>query len=276
LAFVAAFGRSGSTQRDLVFLLGVLSAVVLSVLSKQFLRNKSTTVIYVLLFTSLILVAFTYQIFIGDFLIANFRVPESINNLLAVVRTSGRMLWPVTYLLIALVVVLVSRNLRREVASGLIVLVLFFQVFESVGAVGITKSMFTRSGPTEILASPLWETFGKKYQNVAIVLPNDNPILYPTNPDFAAPEGSFLWREIGVFAVKHHMKLNSFYFSREPATQNQSEARVLTEVVNLGEYRSDTLYVFIDSKMWEIAKKQTQNEIQILDGINIVTNANVR
>jgi hypothetical protein len=276
LSFVAAFGRSGSAQRDLVFLLGVLSAVLYSALSKHFLSNKSTTVIYVLLFTSLTLIAFTYQIFIGDFLIANFTVPESINNLLAVVRTSGRMLWPVTYLLIALVVVLVSRNLRREVASGLIVLVLLFQVFESVGAVGITKSMFIRSGPTEILASPLWETFGKKYQNVAIVLPNDNPILYPTNPDFAAPEGSFLWREIGVFAVKHHMKLNSFYFSREPATQNQSEARVLTEVVNLGEYRSDTLYVFIDSKMWEIAKKQTQNEIQILDGINIVTNANVR
>jgi hypothetical protein len=182
------------------------------------------------------------------------------------------MLWPVTYLLIALVVVLVSRNLRREVASGLIVLVMLFQVFESVGAVGITKSMFTRSGPTEILASPLWETFGKKYQNVAIVLPNDNPILYPTNPDFAAPEGSFLWREIGVFAVKHHMKLNSFYFSREPTTQNGSEVKVLTEVVNLGEYRSDTLYVFIDSKMWEIAKKQNSAEslVQVLDLVPIL------
>jgi hypothetical protein len=272
LAFVAAFGRSGSTQRDLVFLLGVLNVVVFSALSKQFLLNKSTTVIYVLLFTSLTLIALTYQIFIGDFLIANFTVPESINNLLAVVRTSGRMLWPVTYLLIALVVVLVSRNLRREVASGLIVLVMLFQVFESVGAVGITKSMFTRSGPTEILISPLWETFGEKYQNVAIVLPNDNPILYPTNPDFAAPEGSFLWREIGVFAVKHHMKLNSFYFSREPATQNQSEVKMLTEVVNLGEYRSDTLYVFIDSKMWEIAKKQNSAEslVQVLDSVPIL------
>jgi hypothetical protein len=72
------------------------------------------------------------------------------------------------------------------------------------------------------------------------------------------------------------MKLNSFYFSREPVTQNQSEARVLTEVVNLGEYRSDTLYVFIDSKMWEIAKKQKQSEVQNLDGISIVTNANER
>jgi hypothetical protein len=272
LSFVAAFGRSGSTQRDLVFLLGVLSAVVFSALSKQFSLNKSTTVIYTLLFTSFILVAFTYQIFIGDFLIANFTVPESINNLLAVVRTSGRMLWPITYLLIGFLIVLTSRNFQRVYASGLIVLVLCVQVYESVGAVGITKSMFTRSGPSEILVSPMWDTLGEKYENIAIVLPNDNPILYPTNPDFAAPEGSFLWREIGVFAVKHHMKLNSFYFSREPTTQNGSEAKVLSATVNTGGYRKDTLYVFIDSNLWEIAKSMhgTFDLVGILDSIPII------
>ena len=272
LSFVAAFGRSGSTQRDLVFLLGVLSAVVFSVLSKHFSLNKSTTVVYVLLFTSLILIAFTYQIFIGDFLVANFTVPESIIKLLSVVRTSGRMLWPVTYMLIALVIVLVSRNFRRELASGFIVLVIFFQVFESVGAVGVTKSMFTRSGPTEVLVSPLWDTFGEKYQNIAIVLPNDGPILYPTNPDFAAPEGSFLWREIGLFAVKHHMQLNSFYFSREPTLQNESEARLLRTTVNTGEYRKDTLYVFIDSNMWEIAKQKDSGSafVEVLDSVPVL------
>ena len=272
LSFVTAFGRSGSTQRDLVFLLGVLSAVVFSVLSKHFSLNKSTTVVYVLLFTSLILIAFTYQIFIGDFLVANFTVPESIIKLLSVVRTSGRMLWPVTYMLIALVIVLVSRNFRRELASGFIVLVIFFQVFESVGAVGVTKSMFTRSGPTEVLVSPLWDTLGEKYQNIAIVLPNDGPILYPTNPDFAAPEGSFLWREIGVFAVKHHMQLNSFYFSREPTLQNESEARLLRTTVNTGEYRKDTLYVFIDSNMWEIAKQKDSGSafVEVLDSVPVL------
>jgi hypothetical protein len=272
LSFVAAFGRSGSTQRDLVFLLGVLSAVVCSALSKHFLSNKSTTVIYVLLFTSLILIAFTYQIFIGDFLVANFTVPESIINLLSVVRTSGRMLWPVTYMLIALVIVLISRNFGREIASGFIILVIFFQVFESVGAVGVTKSMFTRSGPTEVLVSPLWDILGEKYQNIAIVLPNDGPILYPTNPDFAAPEGSFLWREIGVFAVKHHMQLNSFYFSREPISQNESEARLLRTTVNTGEYRKDTLYVFIDSNMWEIAKQKDSGSafVEVLDSVPVL------
>jgi hypothetical protein len=47
---------------------------------------------------------------------------------------------------------------------------------------------------------------------------------------------------------------------------------VLTEVVNLGEYRSDTLYVFIDSRMWEIAKKQNTAEslLQVLDSVPIL------
>jgi hypothetical protein len=150
--------------------------------------------------------------------------------------------------------------------------VLLLQVYESVGAIGVTKSMFTRSGPTEILASPLWETFGKKYQNVAIVLPNDNSILYPTNPDFAAPEGSFLWREIGMFASRHGMKLNSFYFSREPATQNESEAKVLSAIVDSGIYESDTLYIFIDSQMWESAKQKSSEFtfFGVLDSIPVL------
>jgi len=275
LSFVAVFGRSGSPQSELVFLLGVLSAVVYLELSRHFSQNKSQTVIYVLLFTSLSLIAFTYQIFIGDFLIADFIIPESINNLLSVVRTSGRMLWPITYILIGSLIVLTSRNLRRVYASGLIALVLCVQVYESVEAVGVTKSLFTRSGPTEILVSPLWETLGEKYQNIVIVLPNDGPMLYPTHPDFTPPEGSFLWREIGVFAVKHRMKLNSFYFSREPAMQNESEAKVLSATVNSGSYRSDTLYIFVDSQMWELAKQNlgSLSTLRILDSVPIVAPA---
>jgi hypothetical protein len=272
LSFVAAFGRFGSTQRDLVFLLGVLSAVVYSALSKHFWSNKSTTVIYVLLFTSLMLIAFTHQIFIGDFLIANFTIPESMNNLLAVVRTSGRMLWPVTYLLIALVVVLVCRNLRRELASGLIALVLCVQVYESAEAAAVTGSMFFRTGPEDYLKSPVWDDIGTEYENISIVLPNEGPILYPTNSDFAAPEGSFLWREIGQFAIQNQLNLNSFYFSREPTSQNKSDAGALAEIVVRGDYRDDTVYIFVDSEMWDLAKRNRVNEdlVGVLDGVPIV------
>jgi hypothetical protein len=273
LSFVAAFGRSGTPQTELVFLLGVLSAVVFSALSKQFSLDKSTIVIYVLLFTSLILVAFTYQIFIGDFLIANFTIPKGIDSLLSVVRTSGRMLWPVTYLLIGFLIVFTSRNFRRVYASGLIALVLCVQVYESAEAAAVTGSMFFRTGPEDFLKSPVWDDLGNEYQKISIVLPNKGPILYPTNPDFAAPEGSFLWREIGVFATKHHMKLNSFYFSREPTIQNESETKILSSAVNAGNYRLDTLYVFIDSSMWELAKQDLGSApiFRILDSVPIVT-----
>lgn len=271
-SFVVMFGRSGSTQRDLVLLLGVLSAVVYSALSEHFWSNKSTTVIYVLLFTSLMLIAFTYQIFIGDFLIADFTIPESINNLLSVVRTSGRMLWPITYLLIGALIVLTSQNFRKLIATGLLVLVLCMQVFESAEATAVTGSLFSRKGPEEFFRSPLWDKIAQKYRNVVIVLPNEGPILYPTNPDFVAPEGSFLWREIGLFAVQNHMSLNSFYFSREPASQNKTDSRAISEAVSQAKYRVDSVYIFIDSAMWDIAKKTNVNTdlIGVLDGVPIV------
>ena len=272
LSFVAVFGRSGTPQTELVLLLGALSAVMYSALSKQLSLNKSTTVIYAFLFTSLMLIGFTYQIFIGDFLIANFTIPVSVNNLLSVVRTSGRMLWPITYLLIGALIVFVGQNFRKLIATGLMVLVLCIQVFESAEATAVTGSLFSRKGPEEFLRSPLWDKIAQKYRNVVIVLPSEGPILYPTNPDFVAPEGSFLWREIGMFAVQNQMSLNSFYFSREPASQNKSDARAISEAVSQAKYRVDSLYIFIDSAMWDLAKKTNANTdlIGVLDGVPIV------
>jgi hypothetical protein len=271
-SFVAMFGRSGSTQRDLVFLLGVLSAVVYSALSKHFWSNKSTTVIYVLLFTSLMLIAFTYQIFIGDFLIADFTIPESINNLLSVVRTSGRMLWPITYLFILLPVVLLSKNMKRLTVTFLVSVTLGIQVYDSAPASAVTGSMFSRIGPEEQLRLPIWDELAKMYENIVVVLPNEGPMLYPTNPDFVAPEGSFLWREIGLFAIQNKMSLNSFYFSREPALQNKTEARAISEAISLAKYRVNSVYIFIDSAMWEIAKQTLANNdlMGVLDGVPIV------
>jgi hypothetical protein len=272
LSFVAVFGRSGTPQTELVLLLGALSAVMYSALSKQLSLNKSTTVIYAFLFTSLMLIAFTYQIFIGDFLIANFTIPVSVNNLLSVVRTSGRMLWPITYLLIGALIVLVGQNFRKLIATGLMVLVLCIQVFESAEATAVTGSLFSRKGPEEFLRSPLWDKIAQKYRNVVIVLPSEGPILYPTNPDFVAPEGSFLWREIGMFAVQNQMSLNSFYFSREPASQNKTDTRTISEAVSQAKYRVDSLYIFIDSAMWDLAKKANVKTdlMGVLDGVPIV------
>jgi hypothetical protein len=68
------------------------------------------------------------------------------------------------------------------------------------------------------------------------------------------------------------MQLNSFYFSREPISQNEFEARLLRTTVNTGEYRKDTLYVFIDSNMWEIAKQKDSGSafVEVLDSVPVL------
>ena len=152
IGVVVVFGRSGTPQRELVFLLGVVCASVFGWVSKSYIRSKQSTIVYLLLFMSLSIIAVTNQMFIGDFLVFNFSLPESINGVLAIVRTSGRMLWPVTYLITALLVAFISINLRRHLATALLIGVLVVQTYESVGAVGVTKSMFNRAGRTEYLS----------------------------------------------------------------------------------------------------------------------------
>jgi hypothetical protein len=174
------------------------------------------------------------------------------------------MLWPITYLLTGLLIVLISRKLRKLIATGLMLLVLCVQVFESAEATAVTGSLFSRPGPEEQLRSPIWDELAKKYENIVVVLPNEGPILYPTNPDFAALEGLFLWREIGLFAVQNQMSLNSFYFSREPVIKNESDGRDIRRMVMDQNYDAQSLYVFIDSELWETAKTGDQNRFEIL------------
>ena len=99
------------------------------------------------------------------------------------------------------------------------------------------------------------------------MLPIDNPILYPTHPDFTPPEGSFLWREIGMFAVKHRMQLNSFYFSREPQDQNKVETELVLGQISSGILDSDTLYVFIDADSWEKVSSEinSSGQVEVID-----------
>jgi hypothetical protein len=269
------WGHTGATQFKLCVLFGVLIGVILVAVHSQIAVAKSRTYVYVCGLGLLSMGAISHVVFIGDDSIGSFPIPSPLEQLFSVVRTSGRLLWPITYLLVCVIIVTASKNLPRFIATAVLVLAFSFQVHDARDAIAITRESFNRGSAPEFLVSPLWDTLGIKYSKVAIVLPNEAPMLYPTNPDWWAPDYSYLWRDIGLFAVKYRMKLNSFYFSREPAMQNESEAKVLSTTITSGSYRSDTLYIFIDSEMWELAKQKlgSLSTLRILDSVPIVAPA---
>ena len=266
------WGHTGAIQFKLCVLFGVLIGVILVAVHSQIAVAKSRTLAYLFGLGFLSLGAISNVVFVGDDSIGSFPIPSLLEQFFSIVRTSGRLLWPVTYLLVCVIIVSLSRNLRRYVATAVLLFALSFQIHDSRDAIAITRESFNRGSAPEFLVSPLWETLGSRYSKVAILLPNDAPMLRPTNPDWWAPDYSYLWRDIGLFAVRHNMQLNSFYFSRAPNKQLESDSKILKASIMGRSLDSNTLYVFIDSALWNFSKAHSHNDdlLGILDSVPIL------
>ena len=266
------WGLTGAIQFRLCVFFGVLIGVILVAVHSQLAFAKSRTYVYVCGLGLLSLGAISNVVFIGDYSVGSFPIPSLLEQLFSVVRTSGRLLWPVTYLLVCIVIVSLSRYLRRYIATAVLLFAFSFQIHDSRDAIAITRESFNRGSAPEFLISPLWEKLGSRYSKVAILLPNDAPMLYPTNPDWWAPDYSYLWRDVGLLAVRHNMQLNSFYFSRTPTKQLESDSKILKASIMGGSLDSDTLYVFIDSALWNFSKAHNHQDdlLGILDSVPIL------
>ena len=266
------WGHTRATQFKLCALFGLLIGIIFVAVHSQLAVAKSRTYVYVCGLGLLSLGAISNVVFVGEVSLGDFPIPSLLEQLFSVVRTSGRLHWPVTYLLVCLIIVAASRNLRRYLATAVLIIAFSIQVHDARDAITITRESFIRGSAPDFLVSPLWETLGGRYLKVAILLPNVDPMLYPTNPDFQPPDYSYLWRDVGLFAIKHKMQLNSFYFSREPTIQQDSESQILEASILAQSLDSDTLYVFIDSSLWNFSKAHSHREnlLGILDNVPIL------
>lgn len=272
LVVVPILGSHGNpTQKTSVLLLLVLGIITWIIVFEKFKQDGVGTVSICV--ASLLFVAYSLsnKVFFGDLNVATYPIPGWFLGLVSRFRASGRALWPVTYLLTTLIISSVFLRYRKVLAVALVSVCLIFQVVESRHAIAVTASVFSRSGPDDPYPAPLWNVLGERFSRIDVVLPTNKPHLSPTNPDFVDREGR-LWRDLGTFALAHHLRLNSFYFARVPTAQLAQDAANLVTVVETSNYRSDTLYVFVDSDMWESAKAnhRATDLVGILDGIPIV------
>jgi hypothetical protein len=77
------------------------------------------------------LLAISSHIFMGERLIAEFRMPALVGELTDRFRTSGRMFWPIYYVLAVGLVVLTARRFSPLLAGGLLVIAVALQVADT-------------------------------------------------------------------------------------------------------------------------------------------------
>lgn len=276
---VAVIGRMADVPMSSAILFGIVGIVVVvyvrSVLSSGVQRISAS-----LLIVATSLIAVSNKVTLGSFSL-ELPLPPLLLEMLGVIRVTGRFVWIVTMIVVvASVAVSVRYVSSRSVLLTVVLVSLIVQLIDTSYGVARQGVILENRQSMSGLKSTLWDYIGEQYRSIAFVLPSPTPQLRNPSPlefqltpneDFWFGEG-VLWAELGEFAAHRGIHLNAFYFGRDPLAGYEREAIKLTKLVRTNSYADSTLYVFVDSELWNIAKSQRRRNdvVGLLDGIPIV------
>lgn len=206
----------------------------------------------------LTLLALSDHVAAGPVELFSYDFPYLLTPYLGVLRSSGRLFWPVYYLLVLAILVGVSRVFSARLALFACLGALAVQVAD--GALGLQgfRIRYVDSTPwSSPMRSPLWQQLGARYKRVLNVLPHN------------APDDFLAW---ALFAHAHGMTINAGYFARYDEERLGEARAVLLRTVTKQRLDPDSLYVFEDAKLWKAATARLLDTdvAGVLDGFRIV------
>lgn len=149
----------------------------------------------------LALFSLSHRVAIGDIELLQLPLPPALESFLTTFRSSGRMFWPLGYLIVFGLLVLLTRQLRSTLALIVACIALAVQLTDLQRGIRALNVGPDRTGTTwhTMLTSPAWEALAPHYSRVR-ALPVEN-------------EG-WHWRELSWFAVTHKLPADAVYLGR--------------------------------------------------------------
>lgn len=229
--------------------LGVLGLGALAALARLVRRRAPAAVlprharaVLWALAIALTVFALSDHVALGSGEIVAYPLPSFARRLAGVLRSSGRLFWPVHYLIVTAVVVTLVRRLSRRVALVTLLVGLVVQVADTVPALrALRREIAAAAEPTPTMRAPLWDQVASRYPTLRYVLPENKPER---------------WLPLALFAHRHGMAINTGYFARvDVGAQGAARDRLLTQLVAGGLPR-DALYVFASRGLLELARSR--------------------
>lgn len=183
--------------------------------------------------------------------IVHIPLPEFLEEkVLAVVRSSGRLFWPVYYG-IFLAAFFVLRKLKTAFAVSLLVFALALQIYDMKDKLIELDTFFSITWENP-LKDQFWTSAAESYDHISFV---------PTY-------GRGQYEAIAFFAAKHDITLNTGYVVRSAGEVNAGPMRDEIEKLKRKEADSKTLYVFRNVK--EAERFGLKNKVKVVDGYVIL------
>jgi putative flippase GtrA len=241
-----------------VLLLAVIAATELIRAPLRGMRWRGLVPLLIVAFL-LTVFALSNQITLGDRVLLSYPLPAFVQSVVDAFRCSGRFFWPVYYLILLSVLLVIVTRMGRRPAIVLLTTLLALQIFDS----SAVSSMFYRKfAAAPVWQSPLrsefWTAAANKYNKIIYILPKNMPENY---------------LPLGYYAGAHGMAMNAGYLVRfDYAALVRARARVADTVVS-GELDNDALYVFAsDQKLWDIVRLSLKESDRagIVDGFRVL------
>jgi len=184
--------------------------------------------------------------------IVTLPLPDSIERLAGIFRSSGRFVWPTVYMLTIIAVLgAVSRYPRygTAIAAGCLALQLFDMAPEIAG----TRERTTMLTAAPAAISPVWSALAREYRHVRAI-----PVEHP----------GFEWHYASRVAVEHGMSTNSVYLARvPPLAQAKREAE---DALRTGAFDPDAVYILDDAARSAAALHARPGDLMgVVDGRHI-------
>jgi hypothetical protein len=175
----------------------------------------------------------------------------------SLLRASGRMFWPVYYLLLWLALRTASRRLPAKVAVTVLALLLALQAWDTSVAWPRIRERLARKGPriATQLKSPFWRAAATHYRRVRL---------------FPAENHAFRWRPISLFAAEHGLDTDATYLARIDAQRvEQLNEKTKTDLVH-GTWEPGTLYV-LRGRAWSLVDRTRDSRRDLLANVDGMT-----
>ncbi|MHC8393408.1 DUF6311 domain-containing protein [Pseudomonas sp. LB3P93] len=207
----------------------------------------------------LTLFALSNDIGVGQFGF-HYWLPRSFVDLANVFRASGRMFWPVFYVIVLLVIYLVVRGNRPGIAGCLLALALCVQVVDTqYGWVGLrdNRMVTPASQWSTPLRDPFWANAASHYAKVRSLQPQNS---------------SDTWQPVASFAATHGLKTDTTYLGRMSSKALEQARKNAQRMLQTGQYEPDSLYILDEESMLE-AVKSVRSDTDLLarvDGLVVL------
>lgn len=235
---------------------GLLLLILISIYElfrqKKFLITKTNLpliIIALILFT----ISISNKITLSNRVLYSFTYPDFINSLLSIIRATGRMFWPITYMLIlGSITVLIRNNTSKRVILLLCIFVSFqlLDLYPWYETFNLDKDVWISP-----LQSPLWDRMMEKCDHIVL-------IPATKNQDDCVP--------FALLAAKHKKTINVGSVARINKKNRKIYVQNLRLKFKKRELSNNTLYIILQGKYLYKPKTSSKYFSGILDGYNII------